>query len=104
MPLIDFLLTQEAVVTPFLREAGGEDIYGDPETRKCRLQLGPDLEHTYKNPDGTFDQVLARGKMYCTGEPIPARSKVMADGEEYIVLTCYRARGFKASHLEVVLE
>lgn len=101
---IDFLLRQTAVIIPWAQEANGEDIYGQEETRKCRLQAHRDLEHTYKNPSGAMDQVLARAKMYCTGEPIPERSRVIVDDQEYIVLDCYPARGFGYSHLEVVLQ
>lgn len=104
MSLIDFLLCQTATITPWVRYANGEDIYGEPETRACRLQRTRDLEHTYKNPDGTMDQVVARAKMFCTGAPIPERSKVEVDGGEYIVLECYRAFGFSEDHLEVTLQ
>lgn len=104
MSMISFLLRQTATIQPWIRYGGGEDIYGEPEERKCRLQRKRDLEHTYKNPDGGMDQVLARAKMFCTGSPIPERSKVTVNGEEYIVIECYRAVGFAEDHLEVVLE
>lgn len=104
MALIDFLLRQTATITPWVRYANGDDIYGPPEERPCRLQRTRDLEHTYKNPDGTLDQVVARAKMFCTGEPIPERSKVVVDESEYIVIECYRAFGFSEDHLEVVLQ
>lgn len=104
MNMIAFLLRQTASITPWIRYANGEDIYGLPEERPCRLQRTRDLEHTYKNPAGSMDQVLARAKMFCTGEPIPERSKVTVDGSEYIVIECYRAFGFAEDHLEVVLQ
>ena len=104
MALIDFLLRQTATITPWVRSANGKDIYCAPEERKCRLESRRDLEHTYKDPDGAMDQVLARAKMICTGDPIPVRSKVTVEGNEYIVLDCYPAHGFRPSHLEVVLE
>ncbi|MBE5797471.1 MAG: hypothetical protein E7327_08880 [Clostridiales bacterium] len=104
MSLIGFLLMQTATIQPFKRYANGEDYYGEPEERPCRLQRTRDLEHTYKNPAGGMDQVLARAKMFCEGEPIPERSKVTVDGAEYIVLECYRAFGFEEDHLEVVLQ
>lgn len=105
MSMIGFLLRQTAVIRPWLRYGGnGQDIYGDPEERKCRIQRSRDLEHTYKNPAGGMDQVLARAKMYCTGEPIPERSRVTVGGAEYIVLECYRAYGFGEDHLEVKLQ
>ena len=104
MSLIGFLLTQTATIRPWLRYANGEDYYGEPEERPCRLQRARDLEHTYKNPAGGMDQVLARAKMFCEGEPIPERSIVKVDGMEYIVLECYRAVGFDEDHLEVALQ
>ena len=104
MSMIRFLLRQTAVIKPWIRYANGEDIYGDPEERPCRLQRTRDLEHTYKNPDGTLDQVVARAKMFCTGDPIPERSIVTVDENEYIVLECYRAFGFGEDHLEVALQ
>ena len=104
MSMISFLLRQNATIYPFVRHANGDDIYGDPETRKCRLQQTRDLEHTYKNPAGAMDQVLCRTKMFCTGEPIPERSKVVVDSLEYIVIECYRAFGFGEDHLEVTLQ
>lgn len=104
MSMIGFLLRQTATITPWIRYANGDDIYGDPEERPCRLQRTRDLEHTYKNPAGGMDQVVARAKMFCTGEPIPERSKVFVDGSEYIVIECYRAFGFSEDHLEVVLQ
>lgn len=104
MALIDFLLTQTVVITPWLRNANGEDLYGPPETRACRLQYMRDLEHTYKGPDGVIDQVIARAKMFCTGPVIRERSIVTVDGEDFIVLRCYPARGFFQNHLEVTLQ
>lgn len=104
MSMINFLLRQTAVIKPWIRYANGEDIYGEEEERKCRIQRTRDLEHTYKNPAGGMDQVVARAKMFCTGDPIPERSVVKVDGLEYIVLECYRAFGFGEDHLEVTLQ
>lgn len=104
MGLIDFLLRQECVITPWIREGNGEDIYGEPETRACRVQVGRELESTYVNPDGQMDQVRHRTKMFCVGEPIPERSIVECDGETFTVTRCYRAYGFIGDHLEVVME
>lgn len=104
MSMIGFLLRQTATIRPWIRSANGDDIYGDEETRPCRLQRRRDLEHTYKNPAGAMDQVVARAKMFCTGDPIPERSLVTVDGLEYIVIECYRAYGFSEDHLEVVLQ
>lgn len=104
MAAIGFLLRQTATVKPWIRSANGEDIFGAVETRKCRIQRRRDLEHTFKNPDGSMDQVVARAKMFCTGEPIPERSIVTIGNDEYIVIECYRAIGFTENHLEVILQ
>ena len=105
MALIDFLLRQTCVITPWLREAEGEDIYGEPEIRACRIQADRRLDHTYVNPSGALDQIPANNsKMFCLGDRIPARSKVECDGESYIVVKCYEARGFGFSHWEVLLQ
>ena len=104
MSRISFLLRQTAVIRPWIRSANGRDYYADAEERPCRLQRSRDLEHTYKDPDGGMDQVIARAKMFCTGAPIPERSAVTVDGEAYIVLRCYRAFGFGEDHLEVTLQ
>lgn len=104
MALIDFILTQCCVIHPWVREADGEDIYGVIEERPCRIQTGSHLRHTYVDPDGVLDQVEARAQMYCTGPKIPTRSKVECDGETYIVIDCYDAKGFIGNHLEVYLQ
>ena len=102
--MIDFLLNQTAIVTPWERYADGEDIYAEAEERPCRISHRENLETTYKNPSGQIDQIRANAKMYCKGEKIPERSLVSCDGEEYVVVKCYRARGFAESHLEVYLQ
>lgn len=104
MALIDFALTQTCTIHPWLREAAGDDVYGPEETRSCRIQMGAHLRHTYVNPRGVLDQVEARAYMYCTGSKIPIRSKVECEGETYIVVDCYDARGFAGNHLEVYLQ
>ena len=104
MALIDFALTQRCVIYPWLREAAGEDIYGDPEVRKCRIQIYTNLKDHTKNAHGPVDDEAANAKMFCTGSTIPTRSRIECDGESYIVLKCYRERGFKLDHLEVMLE
>lgn len=105
MALIDFLLTQTCTIEPWLRVAEGQDIYGEPETRKCRLQADRQLNHTYVNPSGVLDQDVGYStKMFCTGEVIPDRSRITCDGRTYIVIRCYQARGLSANHLEVYLQ
>lgn len=106
MALIDIFLNQEAVIKPYIREANGEPVYGEPEQepRKCRMNHNRNLQTTYKNPDGQIDQVLVSVTMFCTGAPIPPKSRVTCEGEEYIVIRCRPLKGFEASHLEVYLE
>lgn len=98
------MLTQEAEILPWLRYAEGEDLYGPAQTRPCRLQRRRQEKVVYKNPDGTIDETVAHATMFCEGEPIPPRSRVTVEGEEFIVLNCYQARGFGPHHLEVTLE
>lgn len=103
--MIDFLLTQSCTIYPWLRVAEGEDIYGDPEVRKCRIQEDLQLNHTYVNPAGALDQDVGNNtKMFCKGGMIPSRSKVECDGRTYIVVRCYEARGFVGDHLEVYMQ
>ena len=105
MALIDFLLMQTCTIRPWLREAEGEDVYGEPETRACRIQADRRLDHTYVNPRGVLDQVVANNsKMFCTGDLIPERSLVECDGRTYIVVRCYQTQGFIGNHLEVYLQ
>lgn len=106
MAMIDFALRQTCTIHPWIRVAEGQDIYGPPETRACRIQRGHHLgeRHVYLHPDGPLDTVEAKTMMYCTGEMIPTRSRVECDGASYIVLDCYEARGFGVSHLEVFLQ
>lgn len=106
MSLIDFLLTQECTIKPWIRSASGEDIYGEPEVRKCRLQAKNELANTtvYIHTSGALDVEHANAKLYCKGDPIPNRSVVTCEGREFIVLNCYPARGFTGSHLEVSLQ
>jgi len=77
MALIDIFLNQEAVIKPYIREANGEPVYGEPEQepRKCRMNHNRNLQTTYKNPDGQIDQVLVSVTMFCTGAPIPPKLK-----------------------------
>jgi len=103
--MIEWCLRQECIIKPWIRVANGEDIYGQEETRKCRVQNGAYLRHTYQNPSGVLDQVEAHAKMFCVGEKIPTRSVVTIDGEEYIVIKCYVAHGLNGpDHLEVYLQ
>ena len=82
MALIDLFFRQTATIKPFIREGNGEPVYGNEETRPCRMQRGKRLDSTYKNPDGEIDEVTANARMFCRGEPSPARSLVTCDGQD----------------------
>ena len=103
--LIDFVLTQECTIYPWLRQYNGEDVYGEPETRRCRILVKKKLEQKIGiGAHGVLDMEGSNAKMFCTGDPIKARSKVECEDETFIVIDCYRARGFVPDHLEVVLQ
>ena len=103
--LIAWSFRQTCTVKPHLRVANGKDIYGPEEQRPCRIQNGAHLRHTYKNPSGVLDQKEARATMYCEGDKIPPRSVVICDGESYIVIDSYAARGLNGvHHWEVYLQ
>ena len=104
MSLIEMFFTQSATITPFVREGNGEPVYGKTETRPCRMERGKHLQNVYSNNDGTVDQALASAKMFCTGAPIPERSLVVCDGQEFVVINCEIKNGFADNHLEVYLE
>ena len=102
MALIEFFFRQTATIRPFLRDAGAEPIYGDSETRECRLQRGKYLTQA-GGASGTVDQIAGNAKMFCVGNPIPSRSIVECDGQEYVVIDCAVKNGFADHHLEVML-
>jgi len=104
MALIDFLLNDTALVTPFKHQGSGTPVYGRGENRKCRIQRGANLEVTYKNPDGEIYQKVAKAVMFCTGEEIPPQSLVFHNSDEYTVISCSPKYGIGFSHLEVYLE
>lgn len=103
MSLIELFFGQIAIITPFVREASGEPVYGPPDVRKCRMERGKHLT-TGGGASGTVDQTVAQAKMFCVGEPIPERSIVECDGQVFIVINCEVMRGFADNHLEVYLE
>ena len=104
MALIDAFLKQTVRIKPYVRDAGGEIIYGKEEWRKCRLERGSNLRTTYKNPDGQIDQVLANAKLFCVGKFIPEKSVVIYEDKEFTVIKCFVLNGFRDDHLEVYLE
>lgn len=104
MALIEMFFTQTATITPFVRMGSGKPIYGQAETRRCRMERGKKLQNVYKNLDGTADEIVANARMFCTGDPIPSRSIVQCDGQEFTVIDCDVMNGFADHHLEVYLE
>lgn len=103
MGLIAAFFNQECIIRPFDHLGDGEPVYGEEETRPCRLQDGLHLRTTYKHPSGQIDQVEARAKLFCEGPKIPASSIVTCDGAEYVVVDCNAARGFFPNHQEAYL-
>lgn len=102
--LIDAFLNEQVEIKPYIRmSGGGTPVYGETETRACRMEMGAYLRGVYKAASGQIDQVEARAKMFCTGNKIPSDSIVTYDGEDYKVIDCQIMRGFGYSHLEVVL-
>ena len=104
MALIEMFFTQTATITPFLRMGSGKAVYGKPETRPCRMERGKRLQNVYKNLDETGDEVVANARMFCVGEPIPHRSIVECDGQQFTVIDCDVMHTFADHHLEVYLE
>lgn len=103
MSLIELLFTQEATIKPFVREGSGVPVYGTEETRRCRMERGKHL--TVRDAGaGTTEQSTANAMMFCTGDPIPERSLVSCDGQDFVVINCEVLHGFADHHLEVYLE
>lgn len=100
--LIDFLLRQRCLITPWLGYEDGRDVYGEAEERACRVQEGSKLTDA-GGVSGEADARAAAALMFCRGEAVPERSRVACEGREYIVTACRRARGFGEEHLEVTL-
>jgi len=104
VPMIESFFTKQVVIKPFIRQGSGEPVYGEIETRKCRMERGLNLKTVYKNPDGQIDDTAASAKMFCVGKPIPPRSIVTYEGQEFTVINCADHGGFSNDHLEVYLE
>lgn len=101
MSMIDFLLTQEVLVLPFVRQGAGVPVYGDPIPRKCRIQFNKAGKPVLKNFDGYVEEQPLGGKLFCTGDYIPVNSKLIFADHEYIVTSCSIKFGFTDHHLEV---
>ncbi len=109
MAIIDFFLRDKVTITPYLRQGNGEPIYGEKETRKCRMQRGLHMRTTYKHPSGEVVQTTAKAKMWCRGREIPTGSAVSYTDKygythEMTVIDCVTMEGFTQDHLEVTLE
>lgn len=104
MGLIDMFFAQTATITPFVRMGNGEPIYGEAETRPCRMERGKNLRAIGTGASGDVEEIAAHARMFCTGAQIPARSKVACEGQEFTVINCAVMNGFADNHLEVYLE
>lgn len=103
MALIDAFFTQTATIQPFSHMGNGAPIYGEAETRACRMERGKNLR-TVGGASGDVEEIVAHARMFCTGNPIPSRSKVACEGQEFTVINCVVMNGFADHHLEVYLE
>lgn len=104
MALIELFFTQTAVIMPYVRQGPGEAIYGEPETRKCRLEIGMILKNEGKGQYGVINATPSGARMYCVGKPIPAGSIVEYGDRNYVVTDCKVMNGFADDHLEVILQ
>ena len=104
MSLIKPFLTEEITIEPFVRVGGGQIVYGEKETRPCRIEPAPNTKVVYKNPHGALAETVASATVFCEGEEIPVNSKVYCNGHEMRVIKCALMRGFGQHHLEVSLE
>ncbi len=104
MALIEMFFTKTVTIRPYVRMGAGEPVYGEPETRRCRLERGKQLRSVMLNPSGVIDQAPAGARMYCVGEPIPTGSIVEDGDRDYVVTQCLVLNGFMDDHLEVTLQ
>lgn len=104
MSLIKPFLTEEVTIEPYIRFGGGQILYGEPETRACRIEPAPNTKVVYKNPHGSLQETVASALMFCEGDEIPVNSKATVKGHEMRVIKCQLMRGFGQHHLEVSLE
>lgn len=104
MALIDLFFTQSVTIRPFIRMGAGEPLYGEPETRRCRLERGKSLRNGGFGAAGIVNTQPAGARMYCTGSPIPNGSLVEYEDRDYVVVSCKIMNGFADHHLEVTLE
>lgn len=54
MAIIAALFRQTVTVHPFVRQGSGVPVYGEPETRKCRIETGKRLASVKAN--GVLDE------------------------------------------------
>ena len=102
--LISPFLTEEIIIEPYVRMGGGQIIYGEAETRPCRIEPAPKTKVVYKNPHGSLVETTAGALVFCEGDAIPINSRVTVKGHEMRVIQCSLMRGFGRHHLEVSLE
>lgn len=104
MALIELFFTQTVTIQPFIRQGAGVPIYGETETRKCRLERGRKARSSGFGASGVVDDEPAGARMYCVGSPIPVGSIVGYGGRDYVVTQCLVMNGFMDDHLEVTLQ
>ena len=101
---MESLLVHLATIIPYLRQGSGGPLYGEPETRKCRMEPGTGHKVVYKKPGGVIQETVANMLMFCLGDPIPVYSRVVWEGQEMLVIRCQQMLGPGLHHLEVALE
>ena len=104
MSLISPFLMDTCEITSFLRRGSGGPLYGEPETRNCRMEPAPNTKIVYKNPSGSIVETAASQLMFCEGTPVPVHSIVTWQGKRMRVIRCSEMAGFGPHHLEVYLE
>jgi hypothetical protein len=103
--MIERFFTQVVTIKPFIREGSGRPVYGDTETRKCRLEFGiKNGSLRGRGANGILDTTTAGCRMFCCGDPIPMQSIVTYKDREFVVTDCQIMRAFAVNHLEVTLE
>ena len=101
--IIDFLLNQTCTIQPCIGCEDGAEAYGPEQTRRCRLQENRQLQAA-GGIHGTADAAPARAIMYCRGDAVPLRSRIVCEGTTYVVSACRRLQALGQDHLEVMLE
>ena len=101
------LLNQTCRIRPYLREAMGESLYGDWETRRCRVETAPVIRTVPVSVGGRIEEIPVRARMFTEGGLIPVLSEVeiclLGQTQKMRVLQLSVMWGLTYSHLEAAL-